>query len=316
MQHKLISLAEEIIAGEEKRRPEAAWIQQKADRLAAAEGIKSRAEMDQLIYEKMYAAAPKKTDTTKIRYWRTGRHLPGTREEALMYARALQLEEAETVYFLQACMEKSDRVFPEPPEPGTEGYAIYCERTRLMERMIAEYIAAIPPARMLLLDISYENLPAYARHLYCLDALRATVYTESSWKEAAEKHMSSSNYEAEFLRTRRFLGEIPRRAILRQIFLMGIPYLNRRLMDERLGALGYLPLTEGHTSPRGARVDDLVIGFLKLYETACAGKDPMACRSWMLEQLACLDRYLLEAGKEDYRFLYFRSLSAMGGYGE
>lgn len=316
MDNKLITLAEEIISKEPKRRPEAAWIQTKVDILAASEGIKSKAEMDQLIYEKMYAAAPGKTGTTKIRYWRTGHHLPGSREEALMFTKVLQMNQEETLYFLQACMEKSDVVFENPPEPGEEAYFEYRKRTELMETMISEYIASIPPARMLQLDIPYDSLPWYARHLYCIDALSASIFGESpGLKEMAEHHVTSSNYEAEFLRIKRLLGEIPRRAILRQILIMGNPYLNRRLVDERLKTFGYLPLTEGHTSPKGALVDDLVIKFLNFYEEVCTGFTPLACRSWFLEQIGILDRYLLECDKE-YRVLYFRSLSNMIGYGE
>lgn len=102
--------------------------------------------------------------------------------------------------------------------------------------------------------------------------------------------------------------------MLRQIFLLGLPYMNRRLMDERLSRLGYLPLTEGHTSQKGALVDDLVIGLLKLYEDSCTGQDPLACRHWMFEQLSILDQYFLDRKKEEYRFLYFRILSTMDGY--
>lgn len=312
MEFKLKALADEIFSRESKRRPEAAWIQQKVERLAAMESICSKAEMDQLIYEKMYAKAPGKNGTTKIRYWRTGHHLPGSREEALMFARVLQMNQEEMVYFLQACMEKSDVAFEKIPEQGEENFALYTERTALMENMISEYIASIPPVYMLQLDIPYENLSAYARHLYCIDAFGVTVHAENiRWKEAAKKHMSSSNYEAEFLRMRRLLGEIPRRAMLRQIFLLGNPYLNRRLVDERLIALGYLPLTEGHTNPKGALVDDLLIGFLKLYEETCAGQNPLVCKSWIQEQSRDLDRYLVDCGKEEYRFLHFRSLSTM-----
>lgn len=317
MGNKLISIAEEIISREPKRRPEVLWIQQKADCLAASEGIKSKADMDQLIYEKMYAAAPGKTGTTKIRYWRTGHHLPASREEALMFAKVLQMNREDTLYFLQACMEKSDIVFEKAPEPGEEAYSKYCERTELMENMISEYIASIPPARMLQLNIPYDSLLVYARHLYCMDALSATIFRESPhWKEMAEHHVTSSNYEAEFLRMRRLLGEIPRRAVLRQILIMGNPYLNRRLVDERLKTFGYLPLTEGHTSPKGALMDDLLIEFLNFYETSCTGLSPLACRGWMLEQIGVLDRYLLERKKEEYRVLYFRSLLSMIGYGE
>lgn len=315
MEHDVIGLAETVISREPARRPEAKWIQQRVDRLADTQGIKSRAETDQLIYEKMYARAPKKTDTTKIRYWRTGYHLPAGREEALAFARVLKLNQSETTWFLQACMEKSDLVFEKVPGAECPFYSVYKERTALMEAMIFQYIEAVPPARMFQLGIPYEKLENYVRHLYCIDALNGTAFAlGSSKKEIVKNHLSSSNYESEFLRTRRLLGEIPRRSMLRQIFLLSLPYLNRRLMDERLSRLGYLPLTKGHTSQRGALVDDLVIGLLKLYEASCTGQDPLTCRHWMFEQLSILDQYFLDRKKEEYRFLYFRILSTMDGY--
>lgn len=315
MEHEVIQLAKSVISQEPARRPEARWIQHWVDQLADAEGIRSRAETDQLIYEKMYARAPKKTDTTKIRYWRTGYHLPSGREEALAFIKVLQLNQDEKVYFLQACMEKSDLVFEEIPGPEHAFYSKYKERTALMENMISEYISFVPPPRIFQLDIPYEKLGSYARHLYCIDALSATALAAGSHKkEIVENHLSSSNYESEFLRTRKLLGEIPRRTMLRQVFLLGLPYLNRHLIDERLQGLGYLPLTEGHTSQKGALVDDLVIGLLKLYEASCAGQDPLTCRHWIFEQLSILDQYLLDCKKEEYRFLYFRILSTMDGY--
>lgn len=315
MEHDVIRLAETVLSREPTRRPEARWIQQWVDRLADAEGIKSRTEADRMIYEKMYARAPKKTDTTKIRYWRTGYHLPAGRKEALVFARILQLDQSEETYFLQACMEKSDLVFEGVPGEECSSYPIYKERTALMETMISQYIASVPPSRMSQLDIPYERLETYVRHLYCIDALNGTAFAlRSGKKEIAKNHLSSSNYESEFLRIRGLLGEIPRRTMLRQIFLLSLPYLNRRLMDERLLRMGYLPLTEGHTSQKGALVDDLVIGLLKLYESSCTGKDPLTCRYWMFEQLSILDQYLLDCKKEEYRFLYFRILSTMDGY--
>jgi len=264
----------------------------------------------------MYARAPGKTDATKIRFWRTGRHLPANRGEALRFAGVLRLDAKETVYFLQACMDKSDVAFETPPGPGEAHYSVYRERTALLEDMLAEYIAAVLPARMFQMDIPFDSLPAYARHLFCVDALSASAFGENvCQEEIARQHISSSNFESEFLRIRKLLGEIPRRTMLRLIFLFGMPYLNRRLIDERLIALGYLPLTEGHTGTGGALVDDLLIGFLRLYGEACCGCDPIACRSWILEQLKNLDQYLAEHKKEEYRFMYFRALFTMAGYG-
>lgn len=307
MKDRVMGLVEEVVSREPKRRPEAEWLQGLADRLAETEGIRSRGETDRLIFEKMYGRAPSQTETVKIRFWRTGRHLPVGREEAL------GMDAGEKVYFLQACMEKSDVVFQEPPGREDGRSALYQERTALMEGMIAEYIAQIPPARFIRLNIPYERLASYARHLYCMDAVCATRLRGSGDEGAKglRDHFSSVNYESEFLRIRKLLGEIPRRTMLRHIFLLGLPYLNRRLLDERLGRLGYLPLTEGHTGTRGEQLDDLVIGLFRLYEEACDGREPLVCREWLFDMLSALDRYLQGTGREEYRFLYFRSLSAM-----
>ncbi len=317
VENKVIQLARSVIAKENGRRPETDWIQQRADRLAKKEGIKSRDELDRFLFEKMYGRAPEKMESVKIRYWRTGRHLPSSREAARDFAQALDLDMREADYFLKACLERCDRVFHKKPDPTDEAYPVYVRRRQLMEEMLSEYIAQIPPARMIQMNVPYKNLSAYARHLYCLDAMSATALSaESRMIEIAENHFSSSNYESEFLRTRNLLGEIPRRTMLRHILLLGLPYLNLRLINERLDQFGYLPLTRGHTSQRGAYLDDLVIGLIELYEDACKGCDPLTCRHWLLEQMAALDQYLLKHGKDEYRFMYFRVLSTMAEYEE
>lgn len=310
---EMARLVKEVVSREPKRRPEAEWVQQRVDRLARRLGIDSKAKMDQWIYEGMYGKIPKKTDTVKIRYWRTGHHLPAKREEALAFAKVLQIDGQEMVYFLQAYMDKCDQLFVDVENLPDSLAPIYARRTDLMEGMLSEYLAGIPLARMIQWHIPYEKLGAYLRHLYCMDAWDATMLGANGSEGCARSHLASANYESEFLRIRKLQGEIPRRTMLRQIFLLGLPYLNRRLVDERLQALGYLPLTKGHTSVHGALVDDLVIDFLELYKKCCTGQDPLACRKWMLEQLSALDCYLKEVGKEEYRFLYFRVLSTMAG---
>lgn len=104
---RVIELAKKVISQEPVCRDETKWIQRQVDRFAAAEGIRGRAETDRAIYERMYAKAPLPKDMVKIRYWRTGQHLPSGRREALMFAGAIGLDAGETEYFLQACMEKA-----------------------------------------------------------------------------------------------------------------------------------------------------------------------------------------------------------------
>lgn len=314
MERKIIGLARQVIAREPRKRPESERIRQWALRLAETEGIGSMAELDQLIYMKMYGGIPVKSAALKIRYWRTGRHLPLDREKALSFACALGLDRDETLYLLQAVMEKSDRVFYGECAalPSDEEYA---RRVGLMNELLGEYIAGVLPARMIQMNVPFERLGSFARHLFCVDALQTSALSAALDGTAViENHLSSGNYESEFLRICRLQGEIPRRTMLRHIFLMGLPYLNRRLTDERLKAFGYLPLTDGHTSPDGALSDDLVIGLLNLYEAECDGKEPMECRKWMTEQLRALDTYLRDAGRDHYRFLHFRSLETMARF--
>ena len=307
MQQKLEELARAVLEQEPARRPETVWLQQQVDRVTQMEGLCGRLETDRLLFERMYARPPKQNDTVKLRYWRTGRHLPSGREEALRYARALQFSPAEELYFLQACLDRSDRAFG----PEDQDCPDYQRRAALMEEMIREYVDQIPVSRMEELDVPYQRLSAHVRHLYCLDAFSATctVPLEGRWRST---RAASSSYESEFLRQRKLLGEIPRQTMLRHIILLGAPYLNRHLVDQKLQALGYLPLTEGHTTPRGALVDDLIIRFLELYQSVCTGWNPLNCRQWLLDSFRTLDQYLVIRGKDAYQFLYFRVLASMG----
>lgn len=317
MDSVLYELIHSVLVKSDGHRPETEWLRERSNRLARTQGVRSREELDRLIFERMYNRSPTGSETVKIRYWRTGQHLPLNRQTALDFARALELEASETAYFIKACMEKSDRMFDVVPEPEEDVYPLYRRRRQIMEVMLMEYIDQIPPTRMIQLDIPYKNLAAYARHIYCLDAMCATALSADSRRpDVMESHLSSNSYESEFLRMQKLLGEIPRRTILRHIILLGMPYLNLRIINERLEGLGYLPLTPGHTSPQGASVDDLVMRLLEYYEIACAGKDPLDCRHWLLEQLSSLDGYMLEHGLDEYRFMYFRVLSTIAGSGD
>ena len=273
-----------------------------------SEQLSGRLEADRLIFERMYARVPKKSEALKLRYWRTGRHLPTRREETEQYTQALNLTAEESLYFLQACLEKNDRAFDRKDLNDPQ----YLLRREQMEEMIAEYVDQVPPAQMLQLDIPYSKLSGYVRHLYCMDAMGIiNPVPRSSGPQNLPDHGSSSHYESEFLRQRKLFGEIPRQSMLRHIVIFSLPYLNRRIISERLMAFGYLPLTEGHTTTRGALLDDLLLAVLDLYQTSCAGKDPLTCRRWLLEQFRHIDRYLTSLGQDRYQFMYFRMMASL-----
>lgn len=78
-QERLIRLAEECLLREGKERPELVWLKGIYERFRADCGLLGKSEADSLIFEKMYSRAPEKaSDVLKIRYWRTGRHVPLT----------------------------------------------------------------------------------------------------------------------------------------------------------------------------------------------------------------------------------------------
>ena len=80
-------------------------------------GLLGKSEADSLIFEKMYSHAPQKaSDVLKIRYWRTGRHVPSKREQLLEFGRALDMDSRELDYFVRAYYDKSRWVF----DPDTE----------------------------------------------------------------------------------------------------------------------------------------------------------------------------------------------------
>ena len=306
MEYQIEHIVDTIIAREPPQRPEIDWLQQKVSRLAEAEGLSGRLEADRLIFERMYARVPQKSEAMKLRYWRTGRHLPARRDEIQLYAQALDLTPEETLFFLQSCLAKSDRIFTR--EHLTDPACL--SRRGRMEEMIFEYVDQVPPARMLQLDIPYSRLGGHVRHLYCLDALSTISHPSREGRtKKIEDHGSSSPYESEFLRQRELFGEIPRQTMLRHIILFSMPCLNRRIVDDRLRELGYLPLTEGHTTVRGALLDDLLLEVLDLYQKTCFGRDPLACRRWLLDLFRHVDQYLTDLRRDSYQFLYFRMLS-------
>ena len=96
MEKALWNLADACLEAGERERPEKQWLGRMYDRFREANRSLGKAEADELIYMKMYAQIPgKPSDTLKIRYWRTGRHLPVSREQCLSFGKALDLSEEE-----------------------------------------------------------------------------------------------------------------------------------------------------------------------------------------------------------------------------
>lgn len=299
-----MELAEECLDLGKAERPEQQWMEQVYDRFRAENGNLGKAEADQLIFYKMYAAEPVKgSDTLKIRYWRTGRHLPISREQCLMFGKALQLSEEEERFLIQGYCDRCDRVF----EAVTQE-KLYLERTALLRNLSKEYLEKVHPARKRQLYHSGANLSQSLRHLYYTDAKGYIRSGEGECTCQVGRHISSLNYMSEFGRQLKLLGEIPRKTMIRHLMIFANPFVNAEWLSRWLMQLGYLGLDENHTQADGSRLDRLLLGYLRLYRECCAGSNPAQCQSWLRQSSRILDEYLEKRKSTSLRLFYFKAL--------
>ncbi len=297
----LIRYAQETMQLSERERTEVIWLKGRYECFRKETGFMSRQETDNLIYEKMYGASPEKlSDTLKIRYWRTGRHVPASRETLLSFSRALNLTEVEERYLLQAYYDRADFVFA-----NGENTSVYRERRMRMEEIIKEYFLKAHPEKLYHVKIFPEQIENNLRHLYYTDALR---YVHAPEYKSEKSHLISVNYGTELNRNIKLIGEIPRITMIRHLIILGMPFLSRDIINQRLVQLGYLPLTEEHSMTGGERFDRLLLLLLELYEEKCHGKNPLECQIWFQEASKVLDAYFGTEGKEGFRFMNFKAL--------
>ena len=262
-----MELAEECLDLGKAERPEQQWMEQVYDRFRAENGNLGKAAADELLFRKMYAAEPVKgSDTLKIRYWRTGRHLPISREQCLMFGKALQLSEEEGRFLIQGYCDRCDRVF----EAVTQE-KVYQERTALLRNLSKEYLDKVHPALKRQLYHSGADLSHSLRHLYYTDAKGYIRSREGECTCRVGRHISSLNYMSEFGRQLKLLGEIPRKTMIRHLMIFANPFVNEEWLSRWLVQLGYLGLDENHTQADGSRLDRLLLGYLRLYRECCAG---------------------------------------------
>ena len=299
-----MELAEECLDLGKAERPEQQWMEQVYDRFRAENGNLGKAAADELLFRKMYAAEPVKgSDTLKIRYWRTGRHLPISREQCLMFGKALQLSEEEGRFLIQGYCDRCDRVF----EAVTQE-KLYLERTALLRNLSTEYLEKVHPARKRQLYHSGANLSQSLRHLYYTDAKGYIRSGEGECTCQVGRHISSLNYMSEFGRQLKLLGEIPRKTMIRHLMIFANPFVNEEWLSRWLVQLGYLGLDENHTQADGSRLDWLLLGYLRLYRECCAGYNPAQCQSWLRHSSRILDEYLEKRKSTSLRLFYFKAL--------
>ncbi|MCD8366649.1 MAG: hypothetical protein LUC48_01280 [Clostridiales bacterium] len=308
---KLMQLVKTCISLHSEKRPEVVELNALYEQFRKAEGGLSKREADTLLYQRMYGVAPQ-TDggISKIRFWRTGHHVPCRRSECAAFGQALGLSGEALIRFLQTYYDHSDRAW-EPPFSDEDAYIEeYWPRVRFLRALGEEYMSRLHPVWIWHLNIPSAGRSRYLRHAYVLDA---SHYTPSAAQSLPERHVDTVAYDAEFNRLMRLSGEIPRRTMIRHLFLLTKPFISRKRMDELLCRFGYLPLTEEHTTVTGDRLDRLIIGFLALYEEQCSGGDLRECSQWLIEAYRYLDACLEGTGEKSLRFLYFKGLGVSRG---
>lgn len=308
LEKELICLTKNCIEVGKKERPEIQWLSNVYDRFRMEKGKLGKAEADEILYQKMYLCVPKRSsDLLKIRYWRTGRHVPVSRAECSAFGRALELKREEMDYLIRAYYDRNDRVY----NPGQED-EIYEHRILLLRELCQEYLDRVHPSVRRRFYHSGNDLEKSLRHLYYMDA---GSYLTCNKLEQVEirQHIASINYMSEFSRQMKLYGEIPRRTMIRHLIVLGMPFLNTELLSKRLEAFGYLPLDKTHTQVDGSCLDQLLLGLFKIYERNCTGKSPEECEQRFRHAYTVIDRYLEEQGNANLRFMYFKALK---GYGE
>ena len=295
--------AEECVRLSKQERTEVLWLKGIYDQFRKEMGSINKQEADNLIYEKMYCVSPAKiSETLKIRYWRNGQHVPSNREIGLEFARALDMSQSEREYFVQAYFDRADVVFLDG-----EDSALYKERKKQMRNLVMEYLKKTHPEKLYQLKISPNTIEKNIRHLYYTDALK---YVQVPNDFALQYHITSINYGSELIKNLQILGEIPRTTMIRHLIILGMPFISKEIINQRLIQFGYLPLTEEHSLVGGERLDWMIIRLLELYESECRGEEPLYCCRWFQEACRILDEYFAQAGMENLRFMYFKSLKS------
>lgn len=283
-------------------RPEVQWLQEQHLLFMKKNGLTTKRDADTLLYEKMYAALPEQdSQITKIRFWRTGHHVPSDRTQLLMFGKALGLSSDNQQYLLQVYADRSDLVF----DASSADSALYQERCRIMDGMVREYLSKLHPMEWRKYGIlSKDPLPSL-RHIYFSQACEYTFRSAESDPRQISR-MTSISYGSELLKNIKLFGEIPRKTMIRHILIMCIPFVNERVINMYLSSFGYCPLHAEHTLTSGERFDAMLLQILALYKDRCLHKSPEECRRWLQEAFRYTDQYLRTQGQNRLRPFFLK----------
>lgn len=288
------------------------WIQKMFDRITVKYGLPGRMETDLFISHRL--GGNDSSTQLKVRYWRTRQHLPGNREQCIQLGKALELSDEEMVILLQRYYDSSDcefrRDYPDPEQSWIRSnqHPLYHFRQIFVNDTLERYMQRLSGKAGQVTAPSRTPISNYARHLYCIDALNYIYCPSPVSQERQSKHLTSSSFASEFSRTLRLLDNIPRKTMLRYLFLFYGAEISRNRLDEALTRLGYLPLDASHAMPGGQRLDFLILALLERYEQECVQADTSHRQQWLYIHCQALDKALQSMNQQNLRFLYFKGL--------
>lgn len=276
----ILDLAARCMEQKHMERPEVVWLKERYGEFMRREGFSGKEAADRCLYERIYGIRPKRQDTLKIRYWRTGWHLPASYGLCAAFGRALRLDREEMRYLLQGYYDSCDRIYEEEPSDSRSAYWL---RRKAMKDLTDRYLRSIPQNRLRQMRITERSLEHSMRHLYYTDAL-GYVYGGSGMAEKMKymkRHITSVNYDSEFGRNMKLLGVIPRKTMIRHLLILGMPWVG---------------------------LDWLLIRILRRYEEYRQDRPAAECFRWMRECCCALDTFFEKEGRRQLRFMYFKAL--------
>lgn len=288
-------------AASPSERKENRWLNEKYGSFMQQNGIRRKSEADRILCERIFGPDVSDSAEQKIRYWRSGKHLPSDRDIARKFGMALELKQEDMKTLLCGWMDIREVAFSEEELSDT----VYIAQKAVIDRLVEEYIIKVC-LRDRQMPMTENQVRNNLRHHYYMDARNLTSLKAEDRDKVP--HFQSMYYNSEFYRSLSLQGEIPRKTMLRHIFVLGMPYLSRQVVSEILESLGYLPLEEDHLTTAGQALDLLVIRLLELYEKTCDGQSADSCSRWLTHTLREMDRLLAGQKQEGLRFMKFKSL--------
>lgn len=294
-----------ILLGKEKR-PELQWVRNHYEYIQEKYQLKNKTETDRYLYEKMYGHAPEKsTEFLKIRYWRTGKYVPGSRGQCLLFGKALELSEDELRFMMQGYCDRSEDIYVTAASQQNEKCR---KRKEYLKEIIRDYIRNVPRERLESLHVPESRAEMFFRHLYFTDAFHYVEPLDKIDPDIMRKHITSYSYQSEFVRQMKLRGEIPRKVFIRHLLILGLPDLTIEKLNNQLRFFGYLALNNEHTMVRGERLDWLLLRILGMCEDLLGKEEKRVRLQWFQEACQTLDRVFKEEGCQRLRFMYFKAL--------